>query len=139
MSDLPNLVARNTAQNAGLGTMNTFLITTAAAASLLFIAPIARAQTPTDQNAPIVTSKINLTLEQRHEIREIIKDLKIENLAVEIHFAVGDTVPKSVPLRPMPPEVSAKVPQVKSHLFFVMDGQVVLVDPKDNKIVDIIE
>ena len=39
----------------------------------------------------------------------------------------------------MPPEVFAKVSQVKSHLFFVMEGQVVIVDPKDNKIVDIIE
>jgi Protein of unknown function (DUF1236) len=119
--------------------MNRFLIMTAAAASLLFIAPIARAQTPTDQNAPIPTSKINLTLEQRHEIREIIRDLKIDNSAGEIHFAVGDTVPKSVLLRPMPPEVSAKVSSVKSHLFFVMDGKVVIVDPKDSKIVDIIE
>ena len=119
--------------------MNRFLITTAAAASLLFIAPIARAQTPTDQNAPIPTSKINLTLEQRHEIREIIGDLKIENSSAEIHLGMGDLVSKSISLHLMPADVAAKVSQVKSHLFFIMDGQVVIVDPKDNKIVDIIE
>ena len=78
-------------------------------------------------------------MELRNDIREIIKDLKIENSAVGIHFAIGDTVSKSTLLRPMPPEVFAKVSQVKSHLFFVMEGQVVIVDPKDNKIVDIIE
>jgi hypothetical protein len=115
------------------------LITTAAAASLLFTSPIARGQAPTEQNAPIVTSKINLSLEQRHEIREIIKDLKIADSAPEVHLAIGDTVSKSVSLHPMPGDVTAKMSQVKSHLFFMMGGQVVIVDPKDDKIVDVIE
>ena len=119
--------------------MKAFLPTAAAAASLLFIAPIAQGQAPTEQNAPVVTTKINLTLEQRHVIKEIVKDLKIENAPVDINFAVGDTVSKSVHLQPMPPEVAAKVSQVKSHLFLVKGSQVVIVDPKDNKIVDVIE
>ena len=95
---------------------------TAAAASLVFISPIAWAQTPTEQNAQIVTSKSTLTLEQRHEIREIIKDLKIDSSTVKVHFAIGDTVSKSTSLLPMPPEVSARVSSIKSHLFFVMNG-----------------
>jgi Protein of unknown function (DUF1236) len=127
-------------KNRGLSPMKIFLITTAAAAaSLLFTSPIARGQAPSEKNAPIVTSRINLSLEQRHEIREIIKDLKIENLSPEIHLGIGDTVSKSVSLHPMPADVAAKVSQVKSHLFFMMGGQVVIVDPKDNKIVDVIE
>ena len=119
--------------------MKISLITTAAAASLLFASPIVRGEAPTEQNAPIVTSKINLSLEQRHQIREIIKDLKIEDSAPELHLAIGDTVSKSVSLHPMPADVAAKMSQVKSHLFFMMGGQVVVVDPKDNKIVDVIE
>jgi hypothetical protein len=39
----------------------------------------------------------------------------------------------------MPVLVAEKVPQVKSHLFFIEDGKVVIVDPKENKIVDSIE
>ena len=119
--------------------MRTFFVTTAAAASLLFIAPIAHGQAPTELNAPVVTTKINLTLEQRHVIKEIVKDLKIENAPVDINLAVGDTVSNSVHLQPMPPEVAAKVSQVKSHLLLVKGSQVVIVDPKDNKIVDVIE
>jgi len=122
-----------------IGPMKIFLIATAAVGSLLFTSPIARGQAPTEQNAPIVTSKINLSLEQRHEIREMIKDLKIENSSAEIHLGLGDVVSKSISLHPMPADVGAKVSQVKSHLFFIMGGQVVIVDPKDNKIVDIIE
>jgi hypothetical protein len=39
----------------------------------------------------------------------------------------------------MPADVAAKISQVKSHLFFMMGGQVAIVDPKDNKIVGVIE
>ena len=120
--------------------MKIFLMATAAASGfLLFTSPIARGQAPTEQNAPIVTSKINLSLEQRHEVKEMIKDLKIENSSAEIHLGMGDVVSKSISLHPMPADVAAKVSQVKSHLFFIMGGQVVIVDPKDNKIVYIIE
>jgi uncharacterized Zn ribbon protein len=117
--------------------MKIFLIMTAAVASLLFISQIARGQAPTEQNTPTVTAKINLSLEQRHTIREIIKDLKIESSSVGIR--VGDTVSKSVSLYQMPADVAAKVPHIKSHLFFMTGVQVVIVDPKDNTIVDVIE
>jgi hypothetical protein len=117
--------------------MKIFLITTTAAA-LLFTFSIARGQAPPDQNAPIVTSKINLSLEQRHQISEIIKELKIEDSSPD-HAAIGDTVSKSVSLHSMPADVTAKISQIKSHLFFVMGGQVVIVDPKNNEIVDVIE
>jgi hypothetical protein len=118
--------------------MKISLITTAAAASLLFTSPIARGQAPTEQNAPIVTSRINLSLEQRHEIREIIKDLKIEDSARNSILLLA--IPyRNRSLRPMPADVVAKMSQVKSHLFFKMGGQVFIVDPKDNKIVDVIK
>jgi Protein of unknown function (DUF1236) len=118
--------------------MKIVLMTTTAAA-LLFTFPIARGQAPAEQNAPIVTSKINLSLEQRHQISEIIKELKIEEPSSELHVAIGDTVSKSVSLHPMPADVTAKISQVKSHLFFMMGGQVVIVDPKNNEIVDVIK
>jgi hypothetical protein len=52
---------------------------------------------------------------------------------------VGTTVPPTIALSPMPGLVSEKVPQIKSHLLFVKEGKVVIVDPKDNKIVDAID
>ena len=116
--------------------MKIFLITTAA---LLLAFPVARGQAPPNQNAPIVASKINLSLEQRHQISEIIKELKIEDSSRELHAAIGDTVSKSISLHPMPADVTARISQVKSHLFFMMGGQVVIVDPKNNEIVDVIK
>jgi hypothetical protein len=83
--------------------------------------------------------KINLTLEQRHTIKELIKDVKVAPAPENIETTVGATVPATVKLSPMPTLVAEKVPQIKSHLFFVENGKVVIVDPKENKIVDAIE
>jgi hypothetical protein len=103
--------------------------------ALLVMGTPVRGQTPTVPEQP----KINLTLEQRHVIKEIIKDINIAPAQQKIEIAVGATVPATIALSPMPQIVSEKVPQIKSHLFFLEDGKVVIVDPKENKIVDAIE
>jgi hypothetical protein len=54
------------------------------------------------------------------------------------HASVGDTVPQDVSLQAMPTLVGQKVPQVKTHRFFVTGQQIVIVDPKDNKVADVI-
>ena len=96
---------------------------------------------PVRGQAPAVPAqpKINLTLEQRHVIKEIIKDVKVQPAPANIETSVGAKVPAGVNLNPMPTEVSEKVPQIKSHLFFLKDGKVVLVDPKDNTVIDAID
>jgi Protein of unknown function (DUF1236) len=96
---------------------------------------------PTQQQAPAAPAqpKINLTLEQRHTIKELIKDLNVPSVPKSVETTLGATVPAAVKLSPMPADVSVKVPSVKSHLFFIEDGKVVIVDPKENKIVDAID
>jgi len=86
-----------------------------------------------------VQPKVNLTLEQRHVIKELIKDLNVASAPKDTNIAVGATVPATVTLNPMPQLVAEKIPQIKSHMFFVDDGKVVIVDPKENKVVDAIE
>jgi hypothetical protein len=91
--------------------------------------------------APIVPTqpKINLTLEQRHVIKEIVKDLKVEQAPANTDISVGAELPQTVKTQPMPAEITAKVPQIKSHELLVKDSKVVLVDPKDHKVVEVIE
>jgi Protein of unknown function (DUF1236) len=96
---------------------------------------------PTQQQTPAAPAqpKVNLTLEQRHTIKEIIKDLNVPPAPKDVETTVGATVPAAIKLSPMPVDVAQKVPSIKSHLFFVEDGKVVIVDPKENKIVDAID
>jgi len=108
-----------------------------AVALLFFIPGQMRGQAPIEREAG-TTRTSNLTLEQHHILKEIIKDSKIENAPANIQVAVGDTVPRSIPLHPMPAAAGEKLSQIKSHLLFVQGERVFIVDPKDNKIIDII-
>ena len=92
--------------------------------------------TPAIQPAP----RINLTSELEFVIREIVlKDLNVPKAKPDAPETVGDVVPENVELYPIPPEVAEKVPQVKSHKFFVKDNKVILVSSSDCLIADIIQ
>src|SRR5258706_15469673 len=110
------------------------------AIALLTIGPIAEGQSPAQQQElPAATRTVNLTAEQRYVIKEVVKDLHVPPAPADAPSAIGNAVPQSVALQPMPADIAQKVPQVKSHMFYVKGQQVVLVDPKDNKIADVIE
>jgi hypothetical protein len=111
------------------------------ALALLASAAAGQGQLPGGAPQPpaVTQSKVNLTQEQRYTIKEIIKDAKVDPAPASTPMSVGATVPGNIQLNPMPTAVAEKVPQIKSHLFFVKDGKVVLVDPKDRAVVEAIE
>jgi hypothetical protein len=113
-----------------------FVIT--AAAVCLFVAPFTWAQ-PVQQDRKGSTPTVNLTMEQKHIIKETVKELKIEGVASNLEVAIGEAVPKTVQLHPMPAQLSEKISHVKNHLFFLKGAQIVIVDPRENKAVDIID
>jgi hypothetical protein len=53
---------------------------------------------------------------------------------------LGDPVPQNIELHALPSEVAVKVPQVRSHSFFIKDGNnaIVLVSPNDRRVADVI-
>jgi uncharacterized protein DUF1236 len=83
--------------------------------------------------------RLTLTPEQEYTIKEILlKDFNVqkENSAPE---TIGDVIPDDVKLYQLPPEVIQKVPQARSHMFFVKDDEVILVSPSDRRIADVIK
>jgi hypothetical protein len=118
--------------------MRRILIFSSAAFTLL-MGSLAAAQGPGNAPAEPSKSNINLTVEQKHTIKEIVKDLKVQAAPANVPTSVGATVPATVALSRMPPELGQKVPQVKSHEFFIADGRIVLVSPTDKKIDEVIE
>ena len=83
--------------------------------------------------------RLTLTAEQEYIIREIVlKDLNVpkENSAPE---TVGDVVPDDVKLHPLPPDVIQKVPQARSHSFFLKDDEIILVSPSDRRVANVIK
>jgi len=114
--------------------MHKVLIT--AAIVLSWISLNIHAQTVAQQ--PAASPKINLTLEQRYIIKEIVKDMKVNPIPAK-DLAVGDQIPDNIRLQPMSSDIAQKAPQIKAHRFFVAGKQIVIVDPKDNKIAEIIK
>jgi Protein of unknown function (DUF1236) len=123
--------------------MSKLLVTIATLAMLAGI-PAAHAQTPAPSEPPATpraapTARVNLTLEQRHVIKELIKDLNVEPTRTPVQAAVGEALPADVTPQPIPNEVGRKVPQIKTHRFLVTADQIIIVDPKDNKVAELIE
>jgi hypothetical protein len=119
-------------------------------AAVLLCGPVlVLAQTPApsvliaqaEKDAPLVSSErtINLTEENRYIIREIV--LKDPNAPKEqgARAAIGDPLPPGVATQPFPADVAQKIPALRSHRFFITGQEVVIVDPKSNKIADIVK
>lgn len=102
--------------------------------------PESIAQAPAPAPAPEVrTSKINLTVEQRHVIKEIVKDMPVAKAPADAPVTTGSAAPADAVLRSFPVEITEKVPQIKSHKFFVKGDQIVIVSSDGNNVVEIIE
>ena len=86
------------------------------------------------------TRTVNLTAEQRHIVKEII--LKEQNVAkadAKLSTSVGDVLPADVATHPFPDDLTEKVPQVKSHVFLVKENEVIIVDPRDRTVQEVID
>jgi hypothetical protein len=89
--------------------------------------------------APAATTPtVNFTLEQTHTIKELIKETSVPRLPAADHM-IGDQVPANIALQTFPSLVAEKVPGTQSHRFFISGDKIVVVDPKDNKIAEIIQ
>jgi hypothetical protein len=127
-------------------TMQRHLLALATATALVLAAPImalAQSQAPPADTPPAVAPAprtVNLTQEQRFIIKEIVtKDMKVQEAKAGAPEAIGDQVPQSVELHDMPPLLAEKVPQAKSHKFFVTSDAIVLVSPSDRRVADVIK
>jgi hypothetical protein len=120
------------------------LLATGLAIALMFLPAlipipesVAQAPSPQQERPP---SKVNLTLEQRHVIKEVIKDMNVARTPAESTGTTGaSSVPSDAVLRSFPSEITEKVPQIKSHRFFVRGNQIVIVSPDSAEIAEIIE
>jgi hypothetical protein len=80
----------------------------------------------------------NVTVEQKTEITQILKQEKVEPVAdVDFDISVGVEVPRQkVTLRRLPPRIIEIVPAYEEYEYFVLaDGRIVIVDPDTLKIV----
>jgi hypothetical protein len=117
--------------------MKTTLSAGVLAFSIGLLWPVAQAQGPARDDT-IEMSRLNLTVEQKHVIKEVIKDMKVEPAATSAR-SIGDAVAADTALEPMPSDVGRKVPQIRTHKFLYTAERILIIDPKDNKVAEVVE
>jgi hypothetical protein len=109
-----------------------------AAAGFLCLSGFGFAQSPANPSTD-TTPTVKLTAEQHHVIKEIVlKDMNVAKASGNTPSSIGATVPENVQLHQFPPEIANRIPQVRSHVFFVKEDHVYIVSPKDKTIADVI-
>ena len=80
-----------------------------------------------------------LTDAQRQEIwRGVSQQATKESRPAAFKAAIGEAIPGSIKIQPLPSTVGAEVPAVKSYDFAMLQNQVLIVDPLSKKIIDIL-
>ena len=107
--------------------------------ALLAGSAIAQAPAPAPDSGSVPSRSIKITAEQGYIIKENVVKAPATSGQGGGKIEIGEKAPSGSSLQEFPQIVVEKVPAVKSHKFFVSNGEVVVVDPKDNTIADIIK
>ena len=83
-------------------------------------------------------SSINLTMEHRHTLKELLlKDNPVSRQSLG-QVDVGSILAPEVQLHPLPDIVGGKIPQIKNHAYVLTVDALVLVNVEDRKVVEVI-
>lgn len=85
------------------------------------------------------TGSIDISAEQKTEIRTIVQEAKVEPADIDIDLRVGVAVPTTVEFHPLPPRFVEIVPQYRGYEYFVLaDGRIIIVEPSTHEVVYIL-
>jgi len=107
---------------------------------------IALAQTPNGQppgagprgGAESIQPRLNLTQQQKQAVNRGLSGEPSQNAAADLQIRVGEPLPNSITPHVMPKSVTEPVPETKWYEFAKLPDRVLMVDPKDRSIAEII-
>jgi hypothetical protein len=81
-----------------------------------------------------------LSTEQRTKITTVIKSQNVRPVTnVNFSISVGTRVPRNVGFHPLPAEIVTIYPEWRGYEFFLVNNQIVVVNPRTLEIVDVID
>lgn len=82
----------------------------------------------------------SLQTEQRTRLNSAVASINVKpESRVNFSVSVGTAVPRNVSLRPLPTSVVTVIPQYRGYSFFAVRDEIVIVEPRTQKIVDIVD
>jgi hypothetical protein len=99
----------------------------------------AAAHAATDSSGLVGFNALKLTAAQQRSVYQGIGDVPEVKAPPHYLIYVGGTVPKSIKLKPLPAAATAQTPKLKNDKYVKFDeGRVLLVNPQDRTIVEVI-
>ncbi len=81
-----------------------------------------------------------LSTEQRSKITTVIKSQHVQPVTnVNFSISVGTRVPRNVGFHPLPAEIVTIYPEWRGYEFFLVNNQIIVVNPRTLEIVDVID
>lgn len=101
----------------------------------------AEGEAGTDRDTTAAIPDVDITAEQRTEIRQVIQSADVEPVDdIDFDLSVGIAVPSTIELYPLPPRIVEIVPVYEGYRYFILaDGRIIIVEPDTLHIVYIIE
>ena len=92
------------------------------------------------KSAPMTSRSVSLDTRQRDVIREHATQRKATRTTSEArrHFRTGDRVDQTVITESFPETIYTEVPAIRRYRYFTDDADVYLVDPDDDRVVEVI-
>ena len=90
------------------------------------------------QSPPAIPAEIQLDAAQRAAIATAVRDTKIPPPNNSFSLSVGASVPRSIELYALPIAALSQAPEVRNLKYTMVQNQVVLVDPLQMRVVDVI-
>ena len=104
---------------------------------LSLAAVAATAQTPVPDSGALMY--IDFTTAQKQTVYQSVAETRKNNAApVGFRAAVGAIVPTGVELAPVPKTIAELMPQTKGLEAALVEGEVLLVDPREKKVIAVI-
>ena len=87
----------------------------------------------------IAVAEVNLTTQQRQMIMQSVQGEKGQPAPAGFQPRVGASLPQSMSMRQLPPNVTTQVPAAKGLEYAKLDNnEILLIDPQDRRVADII-
>ena len=119
-------------------------LVTMATLAVLSTGGIALAQTPAPGAAPSngaaesIQPRLNLTQQQKQAVDRGLSGQPSQHATADLKMRVGEPLPSSMTPQDMPNSVTQQVPETKSYKFVKLPDRVLMVDPTDRSIAEII-
>ena len=94
---------------------------------------------PTQRAPAIQGGKPELTVQQRTSMYRSVMSGRHTQAPAGVSVRVGAKIPASVELQDVPESLHAEIPGVREYKYVVVQNQLVLVDPKTNTVLEIIQ